>query len=148
MPRHSMMGVYPRRKNALDHHPASPKDERALSPRSQMPSATPIGAWLKASNTVQPKTALSPRSHMPLATLRGAWLKASNTVQPKTARSPRSQMPLAMLIEAWLKACNKVQPERWPFRLLEKAKGHHGQMSGRCPRICSLKSHKEPYRVA
>ena len=45
-----MMGVYPRRKNALDHHPASPKDEQALSPRSQMPSATPIGAWLKANN--------------------------------------------------------------------------------------------------
>ena len=143
------MGVYPRRKNALDHHPASPKEERALSPRSQMPSATPIGAWLKASNTVQPKTALSPRSRMPLAMLIRAWLKASDTVQQKkTALSPKSRMPLAMLIEAWLKACNKVQPERWPFRPLKKAKGHHGQMSGRCPRICSLKSHKKPYRVA
>ena len=49
---------------------------------------------------------------MPLATLRGAWLKASNTVQPKTARSPRSQMPLAMLIRAWLKASDTVQQKK------------------------------------
>ena len=138
-----------------------------------MPLATPIGTWLKASNTVQPKTALSPRSRMPLAMLIKAWRhgSAKNGPQPKepnaisyanksvaesqrhspakkTALSPKSRMPLAMLIEAWLKACNKVQPERWPFRPLKKAKGHHGQMSGRCPRICSLKSHKKPYRVA
>ena len=67
---------------------------------------------------------------MPLATLIGAWLKASNTVQPKTALSPRSRMPLAMLIEAWLKASNKVQPERQPFRPLKKPRDTMARFQG------------------
>ena len=85
---------------------------------------------------------------MPLAMLIRAWLEATDTVQPKNGPQPKEPNAISYANRSMAKACNKVQPERRPFKPLKKATGHHGQMSKRCPRICPLKSHKEPYRVA